>query len=93
MFSALAVFPEGSPVMSVEAAGIQGWQRWAHAPFGMARFGASAPFKAIYDKFGFTVENLTKQASRVLLLFWGCRGRSFSFCSVQRTQLFHLVSI
>ena len=84
--------------MSVEAAGIQGWQRWAHAPFGMARFGASAPFKAIYDKFGFTVENLTKQASRVLLLFCGCRGclvagRSFSFCSVQHTQLFYLVSI
>lgn len=52
--------------MSVEAAGIQGWQRWAHAPFGMARFGASAPFKAIYDKFGFTVENLTKQASPLL---------------------------
>lgn len=49
--------------MSVEAAGTQGWQRWAHAPFGMARFGASAPFKAIYDKFGFTVDNLTKQAS------------------------------
>lgn len=61
----LAVFPEGSPVMSVEAGGIQGWQRWAHAPFGMARFGASAPFKAIYNKFGYTVENLTKQASFV----------------------------
>ncbi|CAM9415762.1 unnamed protein product, partial [Hapterophycus canaliculatus] len=58
----LEVFPEGSPVMSVEAGGIQGWQRWAHAPFGMTRFGASAPCKALYDKFGFTVENLTKQA-------------------------------
>lgn len=54
--------------MSVEAAGIQGWQRWAHAPFGMARFGASAPFKAVYDKFGFTVDNLTKQASLPLPL-------------------------
>lgn len=77
-FLLLAVFPEGSPVMSVEAAGIQGWQRWAHAPFGMARFGASAPFKAIYDKFGFTVENLTKQASfffqqhMYVLLSCGC---------------------
>lgn len=57
------MFPEGSPVMSVEAGGIQGWQRWAHAPFGMSRFGASAPFKHVYPKFGFTVENLTKQAS------------------------------
>lgn len=57
------VFPAGAPVMSVEAAGIQGWERWAHAPFGMARFGASAPVKHVYAKFGYTVENLTKQAS------------------------------
>lgn len=49
--------------MSVEAGGIQGWERWAHAPFGMARFGASAPCKPLYEKFGYTVENLTKQAS------------------------------
>lgn len=61
----LSVFPEGAPVMSVEAGGIQGWQRFAHAPFGMARFGASAPFNDIYPKFGFTVENLTVQAQKV----------------------------
>ncbi|CAB1120941.1 unnamed protein product [Ectocarpus sp. CCAP 1310/34] len=59
----LQVFPAGSPVMSVEAGGTQGWERWAHAPFGMARFGASAPCKPLYEKFGYTVENLTKQAS------------------------------
>eukprot|EP00903_Cladosiphon_okamuranus_P006639 g6483.t1 len=61
----LEVFPEGSPVMSVEAAGTQGWQRWAHAPFGLARFGVSAPAKAAFEKFGFTVENLTKQGLKV----------------------------
>ena len=49
--------------MSVEASGTQGWQRWAHAPFGLSRFGISAPFKHVYAKFGFTVENLTKQVS------------------------------
>ncbi|CAM9364523.1 unnamed protein product [Ascophyllum nodosum] len=61
-----AVFTEGCPVMSVEASGTQGWQRWAHAPFGLSRFGISAPFKHVYAKFGFTVENLTKQATTVI---------------------------
>ncbi|CAN0054662.1 unnamed protein product, partial [Discosporangium mesarthrocarpum] len=57
----LSVFPEGVPVMSVEASGVQGWQRWAHAPFGLDRFGASAPGKACLEKFGFTVDNLFTQ--------------------------------
>ena len=29
----------GSPVMSIEAAGINGWWKYAHAPFGMETFG------------------------------------------------------
>ena len=75
--------------MSVEAGGIQGWQRWAHAPFGMSRFGASAPFKEIYEKFGYTVENLTAQASfRVrrcslgIMCSRGCLRQSSSFVHV-----------
>lgn len=54
-------------MMSVEAAGTQGWERWAHAPFGMSRFGTSAPSKQVFAKFGFTKENITKQvrATRV----------------------------
>ncbi|CAM9426849.1 unnamed protein product [Chrysoparadoxa australica] len=62
----LEVFPDGVPVMSIEAMGTQGWQKYAHAPFGMERFGASAPLKDVMELFGFTVENLTKQAKVVL---------------------------
>ncbi|CAM9468638.1 unnamed protein product [Ectocarpus sp. 6 AP-2014] len=80
----LQVFPAGSPVMSVEAGGIQGWERWAHAPFGMTRFGASAPFKPLYEKFGYTVENLTKQATKVAE-FYKAKGGAQSL--VQRVDL------
>ena len=61
MFTAykLEVFPEGVPVMSIEAAGIQGWQKYAHAPYGMVRFGSSGGGPSIYEKFGFTTEKLT----------------------------------
>jgi transketolase len=29
---------------------------------GIERFGASAPYKTIFEKFGFTVENVTSRA-------------------------------
>jgi transketolase len=62
----LEVFTDGVPVMSVEAAGIQGWQKYAHAPYGMIRFGSSGKGPSVYDKFGFTPEKLTVQAKKVL---------------------------
>lgn len=57
------VFPEGVPVMSVEALGTQGWHRWAHAPFGLGRFGSSGPVKDMYPKFGFGPENIAAQVT------------------------------
>ena len=30
----LSVFPQGAPVMSIEAASVDAWRRYAHAPFG-----------------------------------------------------------
>lgn len=62
----LSIFPAGIPVMSVEAAGAQGWSKYAHAPYGMTSFGASAPGGKVYEKFGFTVENLSECAMRVV---------------------------
>jgi len=67
----LAVFPEGVPVLSVEAAGTRGWERYAHLSVGMTRYGASGPSKAVYSKFGFTKENLVTQAKE-LMTFYGC---------------------
>ena len=34
--------------------------------FGLDHFGASAPFKVLDQKFGFTVENITEQVLRFL---------------------------
>jgi transketolase len=62
----LEVFPAGIPVMSIEAAGVQGWNKYAHAPYGMTSFGCSAPGGKVYERFGFTVENLTICAQEVL---------------------------
>ena len=37
------VFPDGVPVMSIEAAGVHGWTKYAHASYGMNGYGLSAP--------------------------------------------------
>merc|ERR1712113_913209 len=52
----LSVFPDGVPVLSVEASGTRGWERYAHLSVGMTRYGASGPIQAVYSKFGFTKE-------------------------------------
>jgi transketolase len=65
-FYQLEVFPDGVPVMSIEAGGIHGWRKYAHAPFGMETFGVSAPAPAIYNLFGFTVPNLVTRAREVI---------------------------
>lgn len=60
------VFPAGVPVMSVEASGVHGWTKYAHACFGMNTYGISAPGGKVYERYGFTVENLTSAAQRVM---------------------------
>jgi transketolase len=62
----LEVFPAGVPVMSIEAAGSHGWSKYAHAPYGMNSFGCSAPGGKVYERFGFTVENLSICAQEVI---------------------------
>ena len=34
-----SIFPASVPVMSIEAGGTQGWQKWSHAQFGLNSFG------------------------------------------------------
>jgi transketolase len=65
-----SIFLSGSPVMSVEAAGIQSWRKYAHAPFGIDNaFGLSAPADKIYEHFGFTVTNLVQRAKDVITYY------------------------
>merc|ERR1712232_351570 len=67
----LSVFPEGVPVLSVEASGVRGWEKYAHLSVGLTRYGASGPIKALYAKFGFTAENVTAQAKSLLAFYDG----------------------
>ncbi|MBA2792497.1 MAG: hypothetical protein H0U32_00710, partial [Thermoleophilaceae bacterium] len=53
----------------VEAAATFGWDRWVTEDgftLGMNGFGASGPADALYEHFGFTPENVAKEARRVL---------------------------
>ncbi|KAJ3351523.1 Transketolase [Allomyces javanicus] len=65
------VFPAGIPVVSVEALGVFGWERYAHASVGLHGFGASGPAPQVYKQFGITVEGLVEKAQATLKYFAG----------------------
>ena len=52
--------------LAVEAAATLGWDRYAKSMIGLDHFGASAPYKVIFEKFGFTVENVVARAKDLL---------------------------
>ena len=64
------VLPCGVAAKVVVEAGIrQGWDRWVgnDAAFvTIDRFGASAPYKVLYEKYGITVERVVAEARRLL---------------------------
>jgi len=52
--------------LAVEAAATLGWERYAKSMIGLDHFGASAPYKVIFENFGFTVENVVAKAKELL---------------------------
>jgi transketolase len=60
------VFPSNVPVLSIEAGVTHGWGKYAKASVGIDRFGASAPGSKVMQEFGFTAENVAKQAETLL---------------------------
>jgi transketolase len=64
------VLPRDGAVRVVVEAGIrQGWDRWVgnDAAFvTIDRFGASAPYNVLYEKFGITAERVVAEAQRLL---------------------------
>jgi len=55
--------------VAVEQAEVFGWERWVGlrgTVVGMRSFGASAPLKALLQKFGFTVDNVVKAAKETI---------------------------
>jgi transketolase len=64
-----AILPQTAPIIAVEAAIAQGWDRWTGANgsfIGMTGFGASAPFKQLYERFGITTEAIVSRAKQAL---------------------------
>ena len=66
-----SVFPDGAPVLSIEASATFGWERYAHAAVGMTTFGTSAPYEALYEEFGFTPAKVAARARAVLEFYAG----------------------
>ena len=60
------VFPAGVPVLSIEAGGTLGWERYADDSIGIDHFGASAPGDVVMEKFGFTAEHVVQRARALL---------------------------
>lgn len=61
--------PEMRCRLAVEAGVAQGWERWVGTDgeiISIEKFGASAPYKTIFEKYGFTVENVVQTAKKAL---------------------------
>ncbi len=55
--------------VAIEAGVTLGWERWVGdrgRVIGLDRFGASAPYKVLFEQFGFTVENVVRQAKALI---------------------------
>jgi transketolase len=61
-----SVFPDGIPILSVEALATFGWSKYAHANVGMTGFGSSGPYQQLYKKYGFTAENISEKAKKTI---------------------------
>jgi transketolase len=60
------VFPDGVPVISIEASCSHGWAEWSHSSVGLTTYGLSAPFAQVYERFGLTVEKIVEHSQRVV---------------------------
>ena len=61
--------PKMKKRLVVEAGVAQGWERWAGENASylcIDRFGASAPAEVLFERYGFTVENVVKRAQELL---------------------------
>jgi len=62
-----SVLPKSiSARLAVEAGATLGWERYAKSVIGIDHYGASAPYKIIFEKLGFTVENVIAKAKELL---------------------------
>jgi len=74
------LIPSVKARLAVEAGVSQGWDSWVGDQgevLSLERFGASAPAKVLFEKFGFTVENVLERSYK-LLIKSGRRGEEYA---------------
>ncbi len=54
------------PKLAIEAGITQGWRKYADDVIGLDHFGASAPGPVVFEKLGFTVDNIVKRIRTLL---------------------------
>ncbi|KAI0928301.1 hypothetical protein AcV5_005910 [Taiwanofungus camphoratus] len=62
----LSVLRSGAPILSVEALSTFGWQKYSHEQFGLFGWGASGPYKKVYEKYGITGPNIATIGKKVV---------------------------
>jgi transketolase len=68
-YKAAVLPPDARARVAVEAASPMGWHRYTGiegAVIGIDRFGASAPYKVVFEKYGFTAANVAEKALALL---------------------------
>ena len=60
------VIDPNTKVLAVEAATATEYYRYADDVLGMESFGASAPAELLFEKFGFTKENIMKRSCKLM---------------------------
>jgi transketolase len=60
------LLPQGTLIVSIEAAATLGWERYASLNIGLDRFGASAPAEDLFNRFGFSVEAIVPRILNAL---------------------------
>jgi transketolase len=63
------IFPESLPCVAIEAGISQGWEKYIGTKghvIAIDKFGASAPYKRIYQEYGLTCEAMVKVAKKIL---------------------------
>ena len=63
-----SVLPKGVKRLSIEASHPMSWQRWVGedgVAMGLHRFGASAPYKELYEHLGLTVAKVVETAKQL----------------------------
>lgn len=61
-----SVLPQRVPVISIEAGSTQGWSEWSHLSIGIDSFGASGPYKQVYDHFGIVPAAIVQKVLKVV---------------------------